>query len=122
MTLTPHIVITRQFELFDNHLDGMARCVLGFTTHHLSNFFAEDGFAQNIVRDRKGKKLIDMAKDLVHAENAREAALTQASTIDTTILAKPTAQRKKEVIAKARVAAERKKVERGQKRKIKLTT
>lgn len=121
LSATPHIVITRSFELFDNHMDGLARCVLGFTTHHLCNFFSKDtAFAQHIIRDRKAEQLVDMAKDLIQAEQAREVAVAEASAIDTSILAKPTAQRKKDIIARATSAAEQKKVERG-KRKIKMT-
>lgn len=119
----PHIVITTEFDMHDSHLDGHARVTLGFTTVELWRLFdSQEPFISQIIKDKKGKKLLDLSAEMCKAELARKEAMAAACTIDKSILAKAAADRKAKGTDKAREAAARKRQERGEKRKIKLVS
>ena len=116
----PHVVITRAFELHDNHLDITARVSLHPTVLHLWELFPVDAtFVELVVKDRKSRVLADLAKGL----QIREAERTQAvldATVNPSMLDETVKERRQKSTEKARAAMEAKKAQRGAKRKISL--
>ena len=116
-----HVVINRGFVLHDNHSDLLARVVLHPTTRFLRSLFdSAEGFVKELVKDRRGKKLIDIASELNKAEQERSKQAEAAAKIPNEVSSGAQKGRRDAVTQKARAALELKKLQRGEKRKISL--
>jgi hypothetical protein len=118
-----HVVITKAFVMTNNHLDGLATVALAPSNFLLHELFPVDApFRLKIIKDKKAKLLVDLSKGLMTLENARSQAITDARNLDRNVLKESGVARRSATTAKARAAMEKKKIERGEKRKISFAT
>ena len=120
-----HVVITRDFSLFDNWSDSEARVELLPSKYFLSTLFdaAQHGFMQFLpaINDKKGSKmLMDLATAQMEDFNVVKHREVAATHVDKSLMKENAKERRGLVTVKARAAIQAKLNQRGEKRKMSL--
>ena len=115
--------IDSTFDLLDNHLDSSARVKMrsGPRDDHLHKFFDDDAaFKKLIVHDKRAKIFLDIIANMRKSSNDVKEQQTKAIASEGALLEEARMAKRTARTEKARAAIEKKKTERGAKRRISL--
>lgn len=114
--------ITKAFALHDNQSDADARVECAPVVYHLHKFFVGQPFADPIKTDKRGNKALgDICKKFGDTRAAQQTASVTAQR-GQDIIAEGQQARRKATTLKARSAMQQKMKQRGEKRKLDLST